>query len=50
MDELEKLRKENEVLKETIKQLRRQLELYRNQQRKSYDYDNDYVPYHERED
>jgi len=47
MDELEKLKKENEQLKLTIKQLRQQLELYQRQSRRQYDSDYDHVPYHE---
>lgn len=47
MDELEKLKQENENLKATIKQLRQQLMAYQNQTRRRHDMDYDYIPYHE---
>ena len=50
MDELEKLRKENEQLKQTVQYLRQQLDSYKKYSRRQYEIDQDYVPYHERED
>ena len=47
MEEIEKLKKENEQLRLTIKQLRQQLEVYRNQARRQYENDRDHLPYHE---
>lgn len=49
MDELEKLKKENEQLRLTIKELRQQIESYKNQSRRQFDSDYDHVPYHERD-
>lgn len=49
MKELEKLKEENESLKNVIRQLRKQLELYRKQSKKRYETMNDFVPYEERE-
>lgn len=47
MDELEKLKQENEQLRLTIKQLRQQLESYQKRSRRKFDSEHDHVPYHE---
>jgi restriction endonuclease S subunit len=49
MEKIEKLREENKLLKETIKQLRKQLESYRKQNKNRYEIDRDFVSYHEEE-
>lgn len=49
MCELEKLKKENEQLKLTIKQLRQQLEAYQEQSRHQFHDDYDHIPYHDRD-
>lgn len=49
MDELEKLKIENAQLRQTIKELRRQLEAYQQQSRRQYETERDHLPYHEYE-
>ena len=49
MEELEKLKEENAQFRETIKQLRKQLEVYRKQTKRRYDLDKDFLPYNEEE-
>lgn len=45
----EDLKQENERLKTTIKDLRRQLEYYRKNSKRRYQLELDFVPYHEEE-
>jgi cell division protein FtsB len=47
MDELEKLKKENEQLKLTVQQLRQQLEAYQKQAWRQFHDDYDHLPYHD---
>lgn len=47
MSEVETLQRENEQLRATIKELRKQLEAYKNQTRRQYYADQDYVSYHD---
>jgi hypothetical protein len=49
MDEIEKLKEENERLKVVIRSLRQELELYKKQSRRRFDTDSDFVPYPEEE-
>lgn len=45
----EELKKKNEILKITIQQLRKQLEIYRKKSKKKHEWEGDFVPYHEEE-
>ena len=45
MEEIEKLKKENEQLRQTINSLRQQLEAYRQQSHRQYETDRDYLSY-----
>jgi hypothetical protein len=47
MEELEKLKEENERLKVVIRSLRKELELYKKQSRRRFDADADFVPHPE---
>ena len=49
MEEIEKLKIENAQLRQTIKELRKQLEVYQQQSRRQYETERDYLPYHEYE-
>lgn len=46
-EELEILRRENETLKSTVKELRRQLAAYQTQTKRQWYADQDYVSYHD---
>lgn len=49
-EENDKLKAENAQLRITIKSLRQQLEAYKSHNRRQYEFDMDYLPYHEREE
>ena len=46
-NEVEKLKKENEQLRLTIRQLRKQLDNYETQARRRYELERDHLPYHD---